>query len=153
MIDVPYPEPQFRMRKEGEKPYIFDPVRKVWLLLTEEEWVRQNFVAYLVKEKGYPPTLIALEKELLLNDLKKRFDVLVYNQEHQPWMMIECKAPGVTLSEAVLQQALRYNMSIPVEYIIITNGNHTMGWKKQRGGLEMIRELPSFYYKGQSGDL
>jgi hypothetical protein len=144
MIDVLYPEPGFRMKKEGEKTYIFDPIRKAWFLLTEEEWVRQNFVAYLVKERGYPATLIALEKELLLNGLKKRFDVLVYNDEHQPWMMVECKAPEVALSEAVLQQALRYNMTIPVTYIIITNGNHTLGWKKEEGRLELISELPPF---------
>lgn len=132
------------MKKEGEKTYIFDPVRKAWLLLTEEEWVRQNFVAYLVKERGYPQSLIALERELLLNGLKKRFDVLVYNSDHQPWMMVECKAPGVALGEAVLQQALRYNMTIPVNYIIITNGNHTLGWKKVEGRLELISELPPF---------
>lgn len=144
MIEVVFPEPQFRMKKEGDKHYIFDPIRKVWLLLTEEEWVRQNFVAYLVKERGYPQALIALERELQLNGLKKRFDVLVYNQQHQPWMMVECKAPEVALSEAVLQQALRYNMSIPVEFIIITNGNHTLGWKKEGSGLELIGELPAF---------
>lgn len=142
MIDVLFPEPRFRMKKEGEKTYIFDPIRKAWLLLTEEEWVRQNFVAYLVKERGYPASLIALEKELLLNGLKKRFDLLVYNSEHQPWLMVECKAPEVALSEAVLQQALRYNMSIPVTYIVITNGNHTLGWKKEEGRLELISELP-----------
>lgn len=144
MIDVLFPEPQFRMKSKGEKTYIFDPIRKAWLLLTEEEWVRQNFVAYLVKERGYPQSLIALEKELLLNGLKKRFDVLVYNSGHQPWMMVECKAPEVALGEAVLQQALRYNMTIPVTYIIITNGNSTLGWRKEEGRLELIRELPPF---------
>src|SRR5688572_4340412 len=122
MIEVLYPEPRFRMKQEGDRQYIFDAIRKVWLLLTEEEWVRQNFVAYLIQEKGYPSTLLALEKELLLNGLKKRFDVLVYNADHQPWMMIECKAPEVALNEDVLQQALRYNMTIPVTYIVITNG-------------------------------
>ena len=144
MIEVLFPEPQFRMKKEGEKTFIFDTIRKAWLLLTEEEWVRQNFVAYLVKERGYPASLISLEKELLLNGLKKRFDILVYNNQHQPWMMVECKAPEVALGEAVLQQALRYNMSIPVAFIIITNGSHTLGWKKEGDGLELIRELPSF---------
>lgn len=144
MIDVVYPEPRFRMKQEEDKQYIFDPIRKVWLLLTEEEWVRQNFVAYLVQEKQYPSPLIALEKELLLNGLKKRFDVLVYDADHQPWMMIECKAPQVPLSEDVLQQVLRYNMALPVHYIIITNGNTTLGWKKKDGGLQLIRELPAY---------
>jgi hypothetical protein len=144
MIDVAYPEPGFRMKQEEGKHYIFDPIRKIWLLLTEEEWVRQNFVAYLVQEKHYPSTLIALEKELLLNGLKKRFDVLVYDANHQPWMMVECKAPHVPLSEDVLQQVLRYNMALPVHYIIITNGDTTMGWKKEGTGLQLIRELPPY---------
>jgi|SRR5215203_855378 len=143
MIDVVYPEPRFRIKQEAGKPYLFDPIRKVWLHLTEEEWVRQNFVAYLVKEKAYPSTLIALERELLLNGLKKRFDVLVYDKAYHPWMMIECKAPEVALSEAVLQQALRYNITIPVQFIIITNGAHTIGWRKKGTGLQLIDEMPA----------
>jgi hypothetical protein len=142
MIAVQFPEPQFRMKQEGGKHFIFDAIRKIWLLLTEEEWVRQNFVSYLISELNYPSTVIALEKEIVLNDLKKRFDILVYNKEHQPWMMIECKAPEVALSEEVLQQVLRYNISMPVEFIVITNGNGTTGWKKEEGELKLLNELP-----------
>jgi hypothetical protein len=142
MIEVVYPEPEFRMKQEEGKHYLFDPIRKAWILLTEEEWVRQNFVAYLVKEKEYPYTLIALERELELNGLKKRFDVLIYDKAHQPWMLVECKAPEVALSEDVLQQALRYNMTLPVPYIIITNGAHTMGWKKEGAQLQFLTEIP-----------
>ena len=79
MIPVQFPTPQFKMKEEGDKQYIFDAIRKTWLLLTEEEWVRQNFVAYLIRSLEYPATMIALEKGLELNDLKKRFDILVYN--------------------------------------------------------------------------
>ena len=114
---------------------MFDAIRKVWLLLTEEEWVRQNFVAYLVKELQYPETLIALEKEIVLNGLRKRFDILVYDKTHQPWMLVECKAPEVLLSEDVLQQALRYNITVPVNYLVITNGNSTVAWEKKRKDL------------------
>src|SRR5215204_3755602 len=117
MIAVQFPEPQFRIRNEDDKQYIFDSIRKVWLLLTEEEWVRQNFVNYLITTLNYPSALIALEKEIWLNDLKKRFDILVYNKDHQPWMMAECKAPAVKLSEDVLQQVLRYNITVPVQFI------------------------------------
>lgn len=144
MIPVQFPEPQFRIRKEGEKHYIFDVIRKAWLLLTEEEWVRQNFVNYLIAGLSYPSTVIALEKEIVLNELKKRFDILVYNNEHKPWMMIECKAPEVALSEEVLQQALRYNISVPVEFIVITNGKATIGWRKEGGGLKLLGELPQW---------
>jgi hypothetical protein len=143
MIAVQYPEPQFRMKKENGKQYVFDTIRKVWLLLTEEEWVRQNFVSYLVTQLKYPSTVIAIEKEISLNDLKKRFDILVYDKEHQPWMLIECKEPKVNLSEEVLQQVLRYNISVPVEYIVITNGNTTVGWKKE-SELKLLGEMPEW---------
>src|SRR5215207_4832611 len=133
MITVQYPEPQFKTKTEGEKHYIFDGIRKTWLLLTEEEWVRQNFVAYLVKTQQYPESFIALEKEILLNGLKKRFDILVYDRTHQPWMLVECKAAHVALSEDVLQQALRYNLTTPVQYIVITNGENTIAWEKRDG--------------------
>src|SRR5688572_6261891 len=111
MIRLTYPEPGFKIKTEKGRPHVFDAIRKTWLLLTPEEWVRQNFVQYLVQVMQYPMPMIALEKELLLYDVKKRFDILVYNKVHQPWMLVECKAPDVTLHHAALQQVLRYNIS------------------------------------------
>ncbi|HVF81796.1 MAG TPA: type I restriction enzyme HsdR N-terminal domain-containing protein [Flavisolibacter sp.] len=142
MIQVRFPKPDFNIKKERERQYIFDNIRKAWLLLTPEEWVRQNFVAYLISELNYPSALIALEKEILLNELKKRFDILVYDKVHQPWMMVECKAPGVKLDDGVLQQVLRYNITVPVKYLIITNGEATEGWEKEGGRLRMLEEMP-----------
>ncbi|RYZ60757.1 MAG: type I restriction enzyme HsdR N-terminal domain-containing protein, partial [Chitinophagaceae bacterium] len=130
MIAVQFPPADFRMQKRAGKPFIFDAIRKRWVPLTEEEWVRQNMIAYLVKVLQYPKESIAVEKEILLNGMQKRFDMLVYDKAHQPWMMIECKAPAVSLSEAVLQQALRYNMVLPVRWILITNGEKTIAWQK-----------------------
>jgi hypothetical protein len=143
MITVQFPEPQFKLKKEGEKRFIFDGIRKTWLLLTAEEWVRQNFVAYLTRELHYPETLIALEKEILLNGLKKRFDILVYDKRHQPWMLVECKAPEIALNEDVLQQALRYNMTVSVQYFVITNGTATIAWEKCNGKLQLLQSLPA----------
>jgi hypothetical protein len=142
MIAVHYPEPAFRVKQLDGKRLIFDPIRKCWLQLTEEEWVRQNFIQYLVTVLKYPLSLIAIEKEIILNDLKKRFDILVYNKVHQPWMMIECKEPRVSLDETVLQQVLRYNISVPVQYLVITNGPVTLAWKKEGDGLQMLEALP-----------
>jgi hypothetical protein len=144
MIELRFPEPQFRIKKERDKQYIFDEIRRMWLLLTEEEWVRQNFVNYLKGELDYPSSLIALEKEIWLNDVKKRFDILVYDRQHKPWMMVECKAPQVPLSENVLQQLLRYTMSVPVSYLLITNGETTIGWKKEEDELRLLSMLPAF---------
>lgn len=144
MITVQFPEPQFRTRKEGDKPYIFDAIRKSWVVLTEEEWVRQNFISYLVQVKAYPSSFIAVEKEITLHELKKRFDILLYDRAHKPWMLVECKAPEVPLNEEVLQQVLRYCISVPVPYIVITNGSRTVGWKKVEGRLDLLQELPSW---------
>ena len=144
MIAVQFPEPQFSIRSEAGKRYIFDVLRRSWLLLTEEEWVRQNFINYLIGDLKYPRALIAVEKEIQLNELKKRFDILVYDVYHKPWMIVECKAPEVGLNENVLQQVLRYNMSVPVEYIVITNGHLTMGWEKSEGSLQALTVLPKW---------
>lgn len=142
MISISYPPPSFKIKQQQGSDYIFDAIRKIWLLLTEEEWVRQNFVHYLIVVKHYPSTAIAVEKEIKLGDLKKRFDVLIYDAHFQPWMLIECKAPHIILSEEVLQQVLRYNISVPVPYIIITNGNSTIGWQKKDNGLILLSDMP-----------
>ena len=144
MIPVQFPEPQFNIRIEGDKRFIFDTIRRSWLLLTEEEWVRQNFINFLVNHLKYPSSLIAVEKEIQLNELRKRFDVLVYDIHHKPWMIIECKAPEVSLNENVLQQVLRYNMSVPVKFIVITNGHLTIGWEKAGDSLSQIMSLPEW---------
>jgi type I site-specific restriction endonuclease len=144
MITVRFPDPQFRIRRKGETPYIFDAIRKSWLVLTEEEWVRQNVVAYFIQTLAYPKEAIALEKEILVNGLKKRFDILVYNKFHEPWMLVECKAPNISLNETVLQQALRYNLSVPVFYLVISNGSQTMVWKKKAASLELLQAFPAW---------
>jgi hypothetical protein len=147
MLVINYPEPAFRIKKENNKDFLFDPLRKKWLLLTPEEWVRQNFVQYLIQVRQYPAALIALEKEIWLGELKKRFDILVYNSDHKPWMIVECKAESILLNDETVQQALRYNISVPVEFIFITNGSYTYGWQKRGGQLNSIDELPAWEMK------
>jgi hypothetical protein len=143
MIKVKFPEPGFRIRQKDGQPCIFDPLRKRWFNLTPEEWVRQNFVQYLVQVKQYPSTLIAMEKEIRLGEMKKRFDILVYDRDHRPWMMVECKEMNVKLDDSVLQQVLRYNISVPVQYIVVTNGSSTYAWHRTVNGLAVIEELPA----------
>lgn len=144
MVRIEYPEHPFRLKKELEKEFIFDELRKIWVRLTPEEWVRQNFLQYLLQVKGYPASLIAVEKELWLGELKKRFDILVYNAQHRPWLMVECKSTEVPLTEAVLQQVLRYNIAVPVDYLVISNGHYHAGFVKKDGGLQAIDALPFF---------
>ena len=144
MIPVSYPPPDFKIKQQGDKRYLFDAIRKTWLLLTEEEWVRQNFIQYLLTVLQYPSTAMAVEKEIKLGELKKRFDILVYDHHFRPWLLVECKAPHIALSEAVLQQVLRYNISVPVTYMVITNGDHTIGWQKEGGELTQLTEMPQW---------
>src|SRR6476646_3094504 len=121
MLPIHYPSPAFRVKKEDGHEFIFDALRKKWLLLTPEEWVRQNFIQYLLQVMKYPSALIAIEKEIMLGEMKKRFDLLIYDNEHQPWMLIECKSMDISLTEDTLQQVLRYNIPVPVPYLVITN--------------------------------
>ena len=102
------------------------------MALTPEEWVRQNILQYLVKVKKYPTSLIAVEKEIKLGELKKRFDILVY-RESTPWMIIECKEGRIDLSENVLRQILAYNISLSARFLVITNGTDTMGFDIEGG--------------------
>ena len=142
MITIHYGPPDFRVRKEAGKDYIFDALRKRWLLLTPEEWVRQNFIRHLQQAQHYPAAMIAVEKEIHVGELRKRFDIVVYDHQHQPWMMVECKAQSVDLGDAVLQQVLRYHISIPATFLLITNGRECFGWEKRSNRFDLIRELP-----------
>ena len=144
MIKVNYPEPVFRFKEENGKEMIFDFIRKQWLLLNEEEWVRQNFIQFLVQELKYPAELIAVEKEIQLGELKKRFDILVYDSDHKPWMLVECKANDILLNEKVLHQVLRYNISMPANFLVITNGHFTYAWEKTGGELKELEQMPVF---------
>lgn len=144
MITISYPAPDFNVKNREGKECIFDTIRKKWLVLTPEEWVRQNFIQYLIQVKKYPLSLIAIEKEITLGELKKRFDILIYDKNHKPWMMIECKAMEIKLDETVLEQALRYNISVPVKYLVLTNGNSCFALKNEKGNLIDCNEIPEF---------
>jgi len=144
MIKIDYPEHDFRVKRENGREMIFDEIRKTWLKLTPEEWVRQNFVRYLIAARDYPSALVALEKRISLGELSKRFDVLIYDRSHEPWMMVECKAMDVALKEEVLYQVLRYNIAVPVQYLVITNGTNCYAYRKQGKQLIPLDELPDF---------
>lgn len=127
MLSVQYPEIAFKIRNDKSKEFIFDEVRRKWLVLTPEEWVRQNFIQYIIKVLKYPSSLLAIEKSITINTLKKRCDIVVYKNK-TPWMIIECKEVNVYLTQKTLQQILQYNMAIPAAFLIITNGAETRGF-------------------------
>ena len=143
MINIEFPPSAFKIKKEKGKEVIFDDCRKQWVKLTPEEWVRQNFLQYLIQVKKYPATLIAVERELSLGELKKRFDILIFKND-KAWMMVECKEMKVQLTEAVIKQILNYNIILQVEYLVITNGTSTFALRVEEGNFEWLTALPEF---------
>jgi hypothetical protein len=119
------PTYQFKLKQKGLNTQIFDAIRKKYVVLTPEEWVRQNFLQFLIQDKKFPSSLIAVEIALKYNQLQKRADVLVYDKTGSPYLMVECKAPEVKITQDAFDQIARYNMKFKVKYLVITNGlNH-----------------------------
>ena len=116
------PEFNFRTKTEEGKTWIFDGIRKKFVVLTTEEWVRQNFIQYLKTEKNYPETLMAVEKQIMVNYNQRRFDLLIYSRNGQPYLIAEFKAPGVKISQETFDQVVRYNMALRVERVVVSNG-------------------------------
>jgi hypothetical protein len=142
MITIDYPDYAHRIRQEGAAPAIFDPVRKRWVSLTPEEWVRQNFLQFLLQVMRYPASLVSVEKEIRVGELRKRYDIVVFDKDTKPFLLVECKQTTEAMDQNVLDQALRYHIQIPAGYIVITNGHYTYAWKKEGGRLHLLDALP-----------
>lgn len=122
MQELNLPPYQFDLIREDKKTKIFDAIRKRYLVLTPEEWVRQNFIEFLVRERNFPRGLIAVEKGLKLNGMQKRTDILVYAKSAQPLLMVECKAPEIKIEQKVFDQIARYNLHFKLPFLVVTNG-------------------------------
>jgi hypothetical protein len=140
------PTYSFNIKLIEQRKYIFDFIRKKFVILTPEEWVRQNFLKYVVDEKKYPAPLIAVEKEFKLNKLSKRSDAIVYNKQGNPVLIVECKAASVKIDQNVFDQIARYNMKLNVEFLIVTNGlEHyccKINYKTQK--YAFLKDIPEF---------
>lgn len=124
MKQLNLPEYSFRITGKEGSEMIFDPVRRKFVRLTDEEWVRQNFIQYLVQAGSYPAGLIGVEVFFRLNSTKKRVDILVHNRQGKPVLIVECKSTDVLLDEKVFEQIVTYNLAFKVPYLIVTNGLH-----------------------------
>jgi hypothetical protein len=144
------PPCSFRMKEEGAAVYIFDEIRKKFLLLTPEEWVRQHFIKYLVTYKKYPRSLIRLEGGVKVNSLQKRSDILLYNSLGEKIMLIECKAPNVKLVQGTFDQVARYNLVHKAPLLVITNGlsHHYCRIDFITGSYEFLNDLPEYVNAG-----
>jgi len=120
-----FPTYSFRLKNRENKRLIFDDIRKKFMVLQPEEWVRQHCVRFLIEEKKYPKSLINVEKELKVNGLNKRYDIVIYNSDGSIHLIVECKSPKITINQDTFDQIARYNLTLNASYLMVTNGiNH-----------------------------
>ena len=122
MLPLNFPAYTFRFKNSENKVHIFDVIRKKFMVLQPEEWVRQHWVHHLIEDKNYPKSLINVEKQLIINSLKKRYDIVVFNSDGSIRILVECKAPKIKITQTTFDQIAQYNMSLKAEYLIVSNG-------------------------------
>jgi len=146
VIQLNLPQYKFKFKNSENKTLIFDKIRKKYIMLTPEEWVRQHYVSFLIEEKKYPASLIAIEKKLTVNGLTKRSDILVFNTKGEPEIIVECKSPSVKITQDTFDQIARYNLKLNANYLIITNGLQHFYCKIdfQRERYAFLPEIPDY---------
>ncbi len=146
MQQLNFPKFSFRFKNSENKISIFDVIRKKFVVLQPEEWVRQHCVHYLIHEKKYPIALINVEKELKINHLKKRYDIVVYNNDGSIFIIVECKAPHIPITQSTFDQIAQYNLALNASYLMVTNGlNHyycQMDFENER--YNFLKEIPAY---------
>jgi hypothetical protein len=127
---------------------VFDVVRKNYFKLTAEEWVRQHFIHYLNSDKNYPFGLMGIEKMIKYNSLKKRADIVIYNNDGEPNILVECKAPNIKITQDAFDQVARYNFKLRVKYLVVTNGmkHFCCSIDYEKDEFNFLKEIPSFSY-------
>ena len=146
MQQLQFPKYEFRFKSNENKSLIFDVVRKKFVVLQPEEWVRQHVLQFLIKEKNYPLSHINVERQLLLNKTKKRYDIVVYNSDGSIHLIVECKAPKVAITQDTFDQIARYNMVVDATYLMVTNGlqHYYCQVNSEEKEYEFLRELPNY---------
>ncbi|WP_445452410.1 type I restriction enzyme HsdR N-terminal domain-containing protein [Flavobacterium sp. 25HG05S-40] len=146
MQNLNFPSFDFRFKNSENKVSIFDEIRKKFIILTPEEWVRQHTVQFLLHEKKYPKSYLNVEKIIKLNEITKRYDIVVFRPDGSLFLLIECKAPEVKITQETFDQIARYNMKLNARYLMVTNGlNHyfcQMDFDKEQ--YIFLEELPDF---------
>ena len=146
MLKLSFPNYEFRLKKIDEKRFIFDEIRKKYIELTAEEWVRQNCIKFLINEKKYKSQLIAVEKKIILNNLTKRFDIIAYDNNGDPNLLVECKAPNIAIRQETFDQILSYNRVINSKYLMITNGiiNYYCKIDNIDNKINFLKDIPNY---------
>lgn len=140
------PPADLKLRHSDRGVEVYDTLRKKWLLLTPEEWVRQYFTSYLINHKGYPAGLMANEIAISLNGTTKRCDTVIYDRHLQPVAIVEYKEPGITITQTVFEQIARYNIVLRVKYLIVSNGvkHYCCETDALNNRYKFIREIPCY---------
>lgn len=148
MQQLNFPSYSFRLKSSENKTFIFDIIRKKHLVLTPEEWVRQHVIHYLHKEKKYPISLMAVEKQLKINSLNKRTDVVIFNRNGNPHIIIECKAPSVPITQKVFDQIAQYNLALQSDYLMVTNGleHYYCQMDTENKTYVFLKEIPKYQF-------
>jgi len=144
MLNLQFPDYSFQIKDMDNTRKIFDIIRKKYVVLTPEEWVRQNILHYFLHEMNYPKGLISVEKEIKVHNLKKRYDIVIFDQQQKPWMLIECKEPGVNISDLTLEQLMRYHQVMQCPFWMLSNGNKSFCAKVNSGNVEWLYHLPPY---------
>ncbi len=146
MQKLNFPEYLFRFKNSENKVLIFDEIRKKFVALTPEEWVRQHVVKFLLEEKKYPKSYINVEKNIKINGLTKRYDIVVFNPDGSIFLLVECKAPEVSITQNVFDQIARYNLKLNAQYLMVTNGlnNYFCQMDFENEKYIFLKELPLF---------
>lgn len=146
MQNLNFPKFSFRFKNSENKVSIFDDIRKKFVILQPEEWVRQHCIQYLIQHKKYPKSLINVEKELKVNNLSKRYDIVVFNSDGSIHLIVECKAPTVNIDQDAFDQVARYNLVLDANYLMITNGlNHYYcRMDFEASCYEFLKEIPNY---------
>lgn len=139
---------QLQLKKQNNKLYFFDPIRQKYLLMQPEEMVRQLVVQYLIHEKNYNKNRIKLEKQLTVNERTKRCDILVYALDMQPFLLVECKAPNIKITQDTFEQIAWYNMPLKVQYLLVTNGIQTYccNMDYDKNSFEFLEDVPVYEF-------
>ena len=146
MQELNFPKFEYRFKSTENKVSIFDVIRKKFIILQPEEWVRQHCVAFLIETKKYPQSLINVEKKLMLNGKTKRYDVIVYSKQGTPQILIECKAPSVPITQESFDQIARYNIVLNSPYLMVTNGQDHFYCQisTEKAAYQFLKELPNY---------
>ncbi len=146
MQKLNFPEYNFRFKSSENKPLVFDEIRKKFVVLTPEEWVRLHVVQFLLKEKYYPKSLINVEKQLKLNNTTKRYDVVTFNNDGSIFLIVECKSPSVQITQATFDQIARYNLALKAEYLMVSNGleHYFCQMDFEAGRYVFLKEIPNY---------